>query len=43
MIRSYDPKAELRYLVEVNEEWQGKVLGLAFDGEFDCFADMKKH
>ena len=41
MVRSYDVNAELRYLVEVHEEWQAKVISLAFDGEFDCFADLK--
>ena len=41
MIRSYDVNAELRYLVEVKEEWQANVISLAFDGEFDCFADMR--
>ena len=27
MMRSSDPNAELRYLVEVDEEWQARVLG----------------
>lgn len=41
MLRSEDPNAEVRYLVEVDEEWQRKVLAQAFDGHFDKVADMK--
>jgi hypothetical protein len=42
MLRSDDPNAEVRYLVEVDEEWQGDVLGKAFDGYFDKVADLQK-
>jgi len=41
MLRSDDPNAEVRYLVEVDEEWQQNVLGLAFDGYFDKVADLQ--
>ena len=40
MLRSEDPEAELRYLVEVDEEWQRDVLRQAFRGEFDLVADL---
>jgi len=40
MMRSTDKNAELRYLVEVDEDWQRKVLGMAFDGKFDKVADI---
>ncbi len=42
MLSSDDPNAEIRYLVEVDEEWQGKVLAKAFDGYFDKVADLNK-
>ena len=42
MLRSDDPNAEIRYLVEVDEEWQGQVLSLAFDSYFDKVADLEK-
>lgn len=35
LVRSADPSAELRYLVEVSEDAQLSVLERAFDGEFD--------
>lgn len=41
MLRSDDPNAEIRYLVEVDEDWQRKVLAKAFDGEFDKVADLQ--
>merc|ERR1712151_505539 len=41
MLRSDDPNAEIRYLVEVDEEWQRDVLAKAFDGEFDKVADFQ--
>jgi len=41
MLRSSDPNAEIRYLVEVDEEWQRDVLGKAFDGYFDKVADLR--
>lgn len=41
MLRSEDPNAEVRYLVEVDEEWQRKVLEKAFDGYFDKVADLQ--
>jgi len=41
MLRSDDKEAELRYLVEVDEEWQKDVLSLAFDGHFDKVADLE--
>ncbi len=41
MLRSDDPNAEVRYLVEVDEEWQKKVLEKAFDGYFDKVADLR--
>lgn len=41
MLRSEDATAELRYLVEVEESWQAKVLGMAFDCEFDLVADLE--
>eukprot|EP00656_Telonema_subtile_P013409 TRINITY_DN16814_c0_g1_i1.p1 TRINITY_DN16814_c0_g1~~TRINITY_DN16814_c0_g1_i1.p1 ORF type:complete len:681 (+),score=172.11 TRINITY_DN16814_c0_g1_i1:469-2511(+) len=40
MMRSTDSNAELRYLVEVDEEWQARVLGMAYDGLFDKVADI---
>merc|ERR1712048_786613 len=40
MVRSDDLNAELRYLVEVDEDWQHDVLCKAFDGEFDKVADL---
>ena len=40
MLGSKDPNAEIRYLVEVDEEWQERVLGKAFEGEFDKVADL---
>lgn len=43
MLRSDDPNAEVRYLVEVDEEWQGAVLAQAFDGYFDKVADLDKN
>jgi len=41
MLRSADPNAELRYLVEVDESWQAQVLDQAFEGFFDRVADVK--
>merc|ERR1712014_74958 len=41
MAKSDDINAELRYLVEVDEDWQLKVLRDAFEGEFDKVADMQ--
>jgi hypothetical protein len=41
MLRSADPNAEIRYLVEVDEDWQADVLGKAFDGYFDKVADLQ--
>lgn len=38
LLRSEDPDAELRYLVEVTEKSQREVLERAFDGEFDKVA-----
>ena len=38
---SDDANAELRYLVEVDESWQAKVLGMGFDCEFDLVADLE--
>jgi hypothetical protein len=35
LLRSADPSAELRYLVEVSEDSQRMVLSKAFDGEYD--------
>eukprot|EP00746_Dinoflagellata_sp_MGD_P156731 gnl/MRDRNA2_/MRDRNA2_85951_c0_seq2.p1 gnl/MRDRNA2_/MRDRNA2_85951_c0~~gnl/MRDRNA2_/MRDRNA2_85951_c0_seq2.p1 ORF type:complete len:929 (+),score=198.54 gnl/MRDRNA2_/MRDRNA2_85951_c0_seq2:92-2878(+) len=35
LLRSKDPSAELRYLVEVSEDSQRVVLSKAFDGEYD--------
>eukprot|EP00929_Paragymnodinium_shiwhaense_P060220 TRINITY_DN3009_c0_g1_i1.p1 TRINITY_DN3009_c0_g1~~TRINITY_DN3009_c0_g1_i1.p1 ORF type:complete len:826 (+),score=179.31 TRINITY_DN3009_c0_g1_i1:96-2573(+) len=35
LVRSSDPSAELRYLVEVSEDSQRAVLSRAFQGEFD--------
>lgn len=42
MLGSGDPNAEVRYLVEVDEEWQGQVLAQAFDGYFDKVADLEQ-
>ena len=42
MLGSDDPNAEIRYLVEVDEEWQGNVLAKAFDGYFDKVADLQQ-
>jgi 3-dehydroquinate synthetase len=41
MAKSDDVNAELRYLVEVDEAWQQRVLSEAFDGEFDKVADLR--
>jgi len=41
MLRSSDANAEIRYLVEVDEEWQRQVLKKAFDGHFDNFVDIR--
>ncbi len=41
MLKSDDPNAEVRYLVEVDEDWQKNVLELAFDGYFDKVADLQ--
>jgi hypothetical protein len=41
MLRSDDPNAEVRYLVEVDEDWQRDVLAKAFDGYFDKVADLR--
>ena len=41
MLRSDDPNAEIRYLVEVDKDWQKQVLELAFDGYFDKIADLQ--
>ena len=41
MLRSDDPNAEVRYLVEVDEDWQKNVLEKAFDGYFDKVADLQ--
>jgi len=35
LVRSSDPSAELRYLVEIGEDAQKVVLEKAFDGEYD--------
>lgn len=40
MLRSSDPDAEIRYLVEINEDLQKEMLGRAYDCEFDCYADI---
>lgn len=42
MLGSNDPNAEVRYLVEVDEEWQKRVLLKAFEGEFDKVADLRQ-
>jgi len=42
MLRSDDANAELRYLVEVDEEWQANVLRRAWSGEFDNIADINE-
>eukprot|EP00434_Breviolum_minutum_P043942 symbB.v1.2.039191.t1/scaffold6396.1/size18434/1 len=41
LLRSDDPDAELRYLVEVTEDSQRAVLERAFDCEFDKVAILK--
>lgn len=41
MLSSDDPNAKVRYLVEVDENWQAEVLGKAFDGYFDKVADLQ--
>merc|ERR1711916_414663 len=43
MMRSANFNAELRYLVEVDEDWQRRVLGMAFDGYFDKVADIDEN
>lgn len=40
MLKSVDPAAELRYLVEVDEALQVEVLKRAWAGEFDKVADL---
>ena len=42
MMRSADSNAELRYLVEVDEAWQERVLSMAYDGLFDKVADINE-
>ena len=42
MLGSPDPNADVRYLVEVDEEWQKDVLAKAFDGYFDKVADLRE-
>jgi len=42
MLASPDPNAEVRYLVEVDEEWQKNALEKAFDGYFDRTCDLVK-
>jgi len=42
MLGSDDPNAEVRYLVEVDEDWQKRVLIKAFEGEFDKVADLRQ-
>jgi hypothetical protein len=41
LLRSENPNADIRYLVEVDEEWQGDVLAKAFEGHFDMVADLQ--
>ena len=41
MLASEDPNAEVRYLVEVDEEWQRSVLEKAFELEFDQVCDVR--
>lgn len=41
MLRSRDPNAELRYLVEVDESLQASVIRRAWHGEFDLVADLR--
>lgn len=43
LLRSSDPEAELRYLVEVTEDSQRAVLERAFDCEFDKVALLKEN
>lgn len=43
LLRSSDPEAELRYLVEVTEDSQRAVLERAFDCEFDKVAVLKEN
>lgn len=42
MLRSRDPNAELRYLVEVDEALQASVIRRAWNGEFDVVADLNE-
>eukprot|EP00039_Didymoeca_costata_P017240 m.317566 g.317566 ORF g.317566 m.317566 type:complete len:579 (+) comp16511_c0_seq1:572-2308(+) len=42
MVKSNDPSAALRYLVEVDEDIQAAMLSRAWDGEFDCVADLRE-
>jgi len=42
MMRSADANAELRYLVEVDEAWQERVLSMAYEGLFDKVADINE-
>ena len=42
MLRSRDPNAELRYLVEVDEALQASVIRRAWSGEFDVVADLNE-
>ena len=41
MLKSSDPNAELRYLVEVPEELQARMLQRAWAGDFDRVADLE--
>jgi len=42
MLKSDDPNAEVRYLIEVDEDWQKAVLEQAFDRHFDNVADLQE-
>ncbi len=41
MLKSEDPNAAVRYLVQVDESWQRAVLEEAFDLQFDKVADLQ--
>jgi hypothetical protein len=42
LLRSADPSAELRYLVEVSEASQRRVLERAFEGDFDSVLVLRR-
>ena len=42
MLGSNNPNTEVRYLGEIDEEWQKRALLKPFEGEFDKVADLRQ-